>query len=125
MSASRSRLKQDVEQAYTVQTRSGIEGGVQGAAIGVGLAIISHYTSPLFRRQTFQFKAFLVCTCTVFGVVISAERALQQYEALRRLEENEIRKEARIDLGQRGIIPTETAIAKWRASRPPPADDRE
>ncbi|KAJ7781430.1 hypothetical protein B0H16DRAFT_1404847 [Mycena metata] len=126
MSASRFRLKEDVDKAYTVQTRSAIEGGIRGTAIGVGLTIITHYSWPFFRRQTFQFKGFLVCTCTVFGVVLGAERALQQYEARRRQEENEIRKEARIDLNHRGIIPTETAIAKWRASRPPvDAEDRE
>lgn len=54
---------------------------------------------------------------TVFGLVISAERALQEYEALRRWEENDIRKEARLHLAQQGIIPTETAIAKWRANQ--------
>ncbi|KAJ6539167.1 hypothetical protein B0H19DRAFT_345612 [Mycena capillaripes] len=119
MSASRSRLREDVEQAYAVQTRSAIEGALHGGAAGLGLTIITHYSWPFFRRQTFQFKGFLVCASTVFGLVIGAERALQEYEALRRWEENAIRKEARLDLARRGIIPTETAIAKWRASRDP------
>ncbi|KAJ7937228.1 hypothetical protein B0H13DRAFT_1944878, partial [Mycena leptocephala] len=96
MSASRSRLREDVEQAYTVQTRSAIEGALHGGAVGVGLTIITHYTWPFFRymlatllspkptsfhyrRQTFQFKGFLVCACSVFGLVIGAERALQEY----------------------------------------------
>ncbi|KAJ7228838.1 hypothetical protein GGX14DRAFT_344889 [Mycena pura] len=117
MSTSRSQLKEDVERAYAVQTRSGIEGALHGAAIGVGLAIITHYTWPFFRRQTFQFKGFLVCTCTVFGLIINAERALQEYESMRRLEENAVRKEARRDLARQGIIPTETAITKWRKNR--------
>ncbi|KAJ7742443.1 hypothetical protein DFH07DRAFT_836489 [Mycena maculata] len=124
MSVSRLRARDDVEQAYSVQTRSAIEGALHGGAFGVGLTIITHYTWPFFRRQTFQFKGFIVCTCTVFGLVIGAERALQEYEAVRRWEENTIRKEARLDLTRRGIIPTETAIAKWRVEhrdvfRPP------
>ncbi|KAK7061564.1 WD-repeats-region domain-containing protein [Favolaschia claudopus] len=115
MTAPRIRQRQDVEEAYTVQTRSAIEGALHGGSIGLGLSIIGHYTWPFFRRQTFQFKGFLVCTCTVFGLVIGAEQALQQYEALRRFEEDQVRKEARLYLNQRGIIPTETAIAAWRA----------
>ncbi|KAJ7276213.1 hypothetical protein B0H12DRAFT_8157 [Mycena haematopus] len=117
MSAARSRQREDVEEAHAIQKRSAIEGAFRGGSIGVGLAIISHYSWPFFRRQTFQFKGFLVCTCAVFGMVISAERALQEYEALRRWEENDIRKEARRHLAQQGIIPTETAIAKWRTDR--------
>ncbi|KAJ6516074.1 hypothetical protein C8R45DRAFT_958650 [Mycena sanguinolenta] len=117
MSAPRARQKEDVEEAYTIQTQSAIEGALRGGSIGLGLTIISHYSWPFFRRQTFPFKGFLVCTCAVFGLVINAERALQEYEALRRWEENDIRKEARFHLAQQGIIPTETAIAKWRADR--------
>ncbi|KAJ7179813.1 hypothetical protein C8R43DRAFT_970532 [Mycena crocata] len=115
MTTSRFRLREDVEQAYTVQTRSAIEGALHGGAIGVGLTIITHYSWPFFRRQTLQFKGFLVCTCTVFGLVLGAEKALQEYKAVRRWEENSIRKEARLDLARRGIIPTETAIKKWKA----------
>ncbi|KAJ7499097.1 hypothetical protein FB451DRAFT_1016050, partial [Mycena latifolia] len=99
------------------------KGALRGSAVGVGLTIISHYSWPFFRRQTFQFKGFLVCTCTVFGLVIGAEKALQEYEAVRRLEENTIRKEARLDLARRGIIPTETAIRNWRANNSGPQDD--
>ncbi|KAJ6599250.1 hypothetical protein DFH09DRAFT_29876 [Mycena vulgaris] len=116
MSTSRFRLREDVDQAYSAQTRSAVEGALRGSAVGVGLTIITHYSWPLFRRQSFQFKGFLVCTCTVFGLVIGAETALQEYEAVRRWEENTIRKEARLDLARRGIIPTETAIRKWRVN---------
>jgi hypothetical protein len=61
----------------------------------------------------------------LFGLVIGAERALQEYEAVRRWEENVIRKEARLDLARQGIIPTETAIRKWRAGKDffPPSQD--
>ena len=38
------------------------------------------------------------------------------HEAVRRREENIIRREARLDLARRGLIGTETEIAKWRAS---------
>ncbi|KAJ7638666.1 hypothetical protein FB45DRAFT_1023440 [Roridomyces roridus] len=114
---SRIRTRTDVDEAYAVQTQSAIEGALHGGLLGVGSAIVAHYTWPFFRRQTFQFKGFLVCGCTLFGLVIGAERALLEYEAVRRWEENSIRKEARIELARRGIIPTETAISNWRAER--------
>ncbi|KAF7331935.1 WD-REPEATS-REGION domain-containing protein [Mycena kentingensis (nom. inval.)] len=94
-----------------------IGGAIHGAAIGLGSVIIAHYTWPFFRRQTLSGKLFLVCASSVFGLVISAENALQQYEAFRRVEENSIRKQARFELGQRGIVPTESAIAQWRQER--------
>ncbi|KAJ7047549.1 hypothetical protein C8F04DRAFT_12414 [Mycena alexandri] len=77
MSASRFRLKEDVDKAYTVQTRSAIEGGIRGTAIGVGLTIITHYSWPFFRRQTFQFKGFLVCTCTRILVIAAFDYFIQ------------------------------------------------
>lgn len=50
-------------------------------------------------------------------MVLYAENALQALEADQRLSEGAIRKEARLDLGRRGIVPTETAIARWREER--------
>ena len=54
---------------------------------------------------------------TVFGLVHYAENALQQLETEQRRSESLIRKEARVELSRRGIVPTETAIARWRAER--------
>jgi hypothetical protein len=39
------------------------------------------------------------------------------YEREMRVTETALRKEARIDLARRGIVGTETEIAKWKAER--------
>ena len=49
--------------------------------------------------------------------MIGADNALLTHEAERRRSEHAIRREARIDLARRGLIGTETEIAKWRAER--------
>ncbi|KAF8897339.1 hypothetical protein BD779DRAFT_1465554 [Infundibulicybe gibba] len=54
---------------------------------------------------------------TIMGLVFGAETALLAHEAERRNEENIIRREARRDLARRGLVGTETEIAKWRAAR--------
>lgn len=54
---------------------------------------------------------------TIFGLVLSADNALLAHESERRLSENKIRREARIDLARRGLVGTETEIRKWRAER--------
>ncbi|KAF9076379.1 hypothetical protein BDP27DRAFT_1379936 [Rhodocollybia butyracea] len=110
--ATRARREEDVQKAYDIQVQAGIEGAARATAVGTGLTIIGHYTWPVFRRQKLPFKAFLVSVC---GLIFGAERALLEHEAKRRLEENTIRKLARLELAQKGIVPTETEIAKWRA----------
>ncbi|TFY69935.1 hypothetical protein EVJ58_g150 [Rhodofomes roseus] len=123
----RATRKQDVEQAYELQTKAGLEGAARATMLGTGLAVLGHYTWPTFRRrwtthrvsrrQTLPFKGFLVTIFTVFGLVIGAENALLAHEAERRSTEGAIRKEARIDLARRGLVATETEIAKWKAER--------
>lgn len=65
---------------------------------------------------------------------MGAETALLAHQAQVRAKESKIRKEARIDLARRGLVPTETEIAKWKAekererereiqSTPPPPPD--
>jgi len=49
--------------------------------------------------------------------VFGAESALLEHENKRRREENDLRKEARLDLARKGIIATETEIAKWKEAR--------
>jgi len=113
----RSRLKADVDEAYKLQMRAGIKGAAQFTGVGIGAVTLGHYTWPLFRKQTFAFKAFLVSAFTMFGLVITADTVLLQHEAKRRAETGALRKQARIELGRRGIIPTETALREWQEER--------
>lgn len=59
---------------------------------------------------------------TMCGLIFGAEDALLAHEAERRREENIIRREARYDLARRGLIATETEIAKWKEARARPVD---
>lgn len=113
----RKTRKEDVNQAYELLTRAGIRGAAQGIGIGLGFATIGHYTWPLFRRQTLAFKGFCVSVSCIFGLVISAENALQAHEHQKRETETVLRREARLDLARQGLVPTETEIAKWKAER--------
>ncbi|EIN10343.1 hypothetical protein PUNSTDRAFT_50994 [Punctularia strigosozonata HHB-11173 SS5] len=109
--------RKDIDEAYALQSRAAVVGGARYLFLGLGLATLGHYTWPAFRRQTLALKGFLVTGCAIFGMVMEQETALLAYESHRRKEESEIRRAARIDLGRRGIVPTETAIAKWKADR--------
>ncbi|PCH41440.1 hypothetical protein WOLCODRAFT_137390 [Wolfiporia cocos MD-104 SS10] len=113
----RATRNEDVQRAYEIQANAAVAGAARFSAVGTGLAILGHYTWPAFRRQTLPFKCFLVSISTVFGLVIGAENALMAHEAERRQTETALRKEARIDLARRGLVATETEIAKWRAAR--------
>ncbi|KAF8076198.1 hypothetical protein FPV67DRAFT_1712637 [Lyophyllum atratum] len=115
--STRLRHREDVEKAHAVQNKAAIEGGLRGTGVGLGLAIIVHYTWPLFRRQPVAFKSFLVSTFTIFGMIFGAENALQAHEIEQRHLENALRKEARYDLARRGVVPTETEISKWKKEK--------
>ncbi|KAI0829438.1 hypothetical protein BC628DRAFT_1417161 [Trametes gibbosa] len=110
----RGHRKEDVEKAYQIQAEAGAIGAAQYGAVGLGLAAIGHYSWPAFRRQTLPFKAFLVTIVSVYGLCIRAEKALQTHEHEQRVHENAIRREARFDLARRGLVATETEIAKWK-----------
>jgi hypothetical protein len=56
-------------------------------------------------------------TVAVTGLVFEAESALMSYEREMRVTETALRKEARIDLARRGLVGTESEIAKWKAER--------
>ena len=45
----KARRKADVEEAYNVQVQAGMQGALRYTSIGVGLAILGHYTWPTFR----------------------------------------------------------------------------
>ncbi|KAI0334778.1 hypothetical protein GY45DRAFT_1317813 [Cubamyces sp. BRFM 1775] len=113
----RGRRKEEVDRAYEIQAKAAVRGAAQYGAIGLGLAAIAHYKWPSFRRQTLPFKAFLVTIVSVFGLCIHAENALQSHELEQRIRENSIRREARLDLARRGLVATETEIAKWKAEQ--------
>lgn len=49
-----------------------------------------------------------------FGSVFGAENELQKYEESKRGYDNLIRSRAMRELGQRGILASETEINKWR-----------
>lgn len=72
---------------------------------------ISPSTSPRDMHLTWGFAV------SVLGMCIHAENALQKHELAQRLRENYLRREARVDLARRGLVATETEIAKWKAER--------
>ena len=51
------------------------------------------------------------------GLVIGADNALLTHEAQLRQSEHAIRRLAVIELSRQGLVPTETAIARWRDGR--------
>ncbi|KAH8106202.1 hypothetical protein BXZ70DRAFT_918603 [Cristinia sonorae] len=113
----RARRRADADRAYNAQVQAGTIGAVRATGVGVGLAIIAHYSWPWFRRQTLAFKGFLVTGFAVFGLVTHAERALQTLEAEQRKVEGALRREARLALARKGLVATETQIEKWKAER--------
>ncbi|KAG7097155.1 hypothetical protein E1B28_004533 [Marasmius oreades] len=115
--STRSRREEDANQAYDIQVKAGVQGAARASAVGIGLTIILHYTWPTFRRLRTPFKAFVVSGFAMAGLTFGAERALLAHESKRREEENALRRQARLELAQRGIIPTETEITKWRVER--------
>ncbi|KAG1762277.1 hypothetical protein EDD22DRAFT_892607 [Suillus occidentalis] len=118
----RSSLQREVDAAYTVQVRAATKPKQELSALG--FVTFAHYAWPLFRRQTLPFKAFLISGFTIAGLVIGADNALLTHEAERRQSEHAIRREARIDLARRGLVGTETEIAKWRAERTRKMEER-
>ena len=53
----------------------------------------------------------------MFGLVVGAENALLSHEKEQRRTETALRREARIELAKRGLVGTETEIAKWKEER--------
>ena len=53
----------------------------------------------------------------MFGLVVGADNALLSHEKRQRRVESALRREARIDLAKRGLVGTETEIAKWKEER--------
>lgn len=53
----------------------------------------------------------------MFGLVVGADTALLSHERNQRITETAIRREARLDLARKGIVGTESEIAKWKEER--------
>ncbi|CCM01701.1 uncharacterized protein FIBRA_03765 [Fibroporia radiculosa] len=125
----RATRKEDVQKAYELQTRAGVAGAARSTAVGLGLAVLGHYTWPAFRILSLSLSvriSLLKCRIssdafrlevTIFGLVIGAENALLSHEAERRRTETALRQEARIGLARRGLVATETEIARWKAEK--------
>lgn len=76
------------------------------------------------QESLLQAATRLFLAVTIAGLVIGADNALLTHEAERRQSEHAIRREARIDLARRGLVGTETEIAKWRAERARQMEER-
>jgi len=68
-------------------------------------------------RDNGSFCRSHVCLVATAGLVIGADNALLSHEAEFRRSENAIRKLAVMELSRQGLVPTETAIARWRDER--------
>lgn len=113
-------------------------GALRGAAVwtivGFSCVFVAHHLLPSFKYVSVQnnmpgvthslLKACsqfhvrdtiqVLTTATCIGIVFGAERELQKYEHDRRSYDNLIRSRAMRELGQRGIVASETEITKWR-----------
>jgi len=115
--AERARRDEAVNRAYTIQVVEGSKGAAKMGAFGLGVITLAHYTWPTFRRQTLPFKAFLLIVFATAGLVIGADNALLSHETELRRSENTIRRLAAVELSRQGLVPTETAISRWRDER--------
>ncbi|KAE8224874.1 hypothetical protein CF319_g2295 [Tilletia indica] len=104
----------EVEHAYEIQRDAAIRGAALWTFIGGSTTIMAHYLFPGFRKQTLAFKAFLVSGATIFGLVVGADTVLLSHESQQRSEEHAIRNRARLELGRRGIVASESEIERWK-----------
>lgn len=74
------------------------------------MSVFCVHTSTSFYRTH-------VCLVATAGLVIGADNALLSHEAELRRSEQAIRRLAVIELSRQGLVPTETAIARWRDER--------
>ncbi|KAK0555037.1 hypothetical protein OC845_000410 [Tilletia horrida] len=51
---------------------------------------------------------------TIFGLVVGADTVLLNHESKERSEEHAIRNRARLELGRRGIVASESEIERWK-----------
>lgn len=65
----------------------------------------------------FHFFSCLQTQVATAGLIIGADNALLSHEAELRQSENAIRRLAIMQLSRQGLVPTESAIARWRDER--------
>ncbi|TDL29298.1 hypothetical protein BD410DRAFT_14800 [Rickenella mellea] len=123
--AQRLQRRQEADHAYELQKRAGLIGATKYTGIGAAVVTAVHFAWPGFRRQTLAFKAFLVSGFTIFGLVTWADHALLSHESDKREADSQLRISARREIARKGMIPTETAIAKWKAERNSPSQQGE
>ncbi|PLW18906.1 hypothetical protein PCANC_11562 [Puccinia coronata f. sp. avenae] len=109
-----SNKDEDHQIAYSLQVKGATEGGIRWATYSTILCGIGHLYWPFFRKQTLAFKGFLVSSATMSGMVIWADYYLLRHEKKIRRADDMMRRQARQELGERGIIATETELNKWK-----------
>ncbi|KAH9442870.1 hypothetical protein MJO28_014195 [Puccinia striiformis f. sp. tritici] len=109
-----SNKDEDHQIAYSLQVKGATEGGVRWAIYSTILCGIGHIYWPFFRKQTLAFKGFLISSATMSGMVIWADYYLLRHEKKIRRADDMMRRQARKDLGERGIIATESELNKWK-----------
>ncbi|CDZ97974.1 hypothetical protein [Phaffia rhodozyma] len=107
------------EQAYQIQKDAGIRSMITWTIGATVATILAHNTWPFFRKQTLPFKAFLISSATMSGLVIGAEGNLQEFEKNQKKTYNMERRWAKVELAKEGRIATEYEIARWIADHPP------
>jgi len=76
-----------------------------------------HKSASIHPHSEFLYyraDAVLSFPVTIYGLVSGADTALLSHENQQRLTDNDLRREARIDLARRGLVPTESQIMKWK-----------
>ncbi|KAL9933211.1 hypothetical protein V8E36_007929 [Tilletia maclaganii] len=106
--------EEQIEHAYELQRDAAICGAAIWTLIGGTSTLMAHFLFPGFRKQTLAFKAFLVSGATIFGLVVGADTVLLSHETKERSAEHAIRNRARLELGRRGIVASESEIERWK-----------
>lgn len=75
------------------------------SCLHMSVSIVTHHA---ITRANFNFVV------TIYGLVSGADTALLSHEHQQRLAENDLRREARIDLARRGLVATESQIMEWK-----------
>lgn len=109
-----SNKDEDHQIAYSLQVKGATEGGIRWAIYSSILCGMGQLYWPFFRKQTLAFKSFLVSSATMSGMVIWADYYLLRHEKQIRKADDMMRRQARKELGERGIIATETELNKWK-----------
>ena len=91
----------------TLNPRQTADGRFEGfSCLHMSVALVTHHA--VTRANNFNFVV------TIYGLVSGADTALLSHEHQQRLAENDLRREARIDLARRGLVATESQIMEWK-----------